>query len=648
LQKSTKNFKSFIYLLSSMRFAITMLSFIGIASIIGTVLKQNESYENYIIKFGQFWFDIFEIIGLYNVYQAFWFLLILIFLVISTSLCVFRNTPTILKGYRKFQDRIQEKSLLAFKHSYNISYDKFNVDKVEKLLAKNKFKFKKKIMNNGDELIVAKKGDFQKLGYIFTHLAIIVISVGGIMDGNLGFKIQELLGIKNIILVDMPLNKIPNNNRLQESNFSYRAQMLIAEGEKQEVAVLRVKEGYLIQELPFTIILKDFRIKHYSTGQPKSFESDLVVRNKKTGVSVSRTISVNKPLTVDGITIYQSDFQDGGSKLDLLVWNLHTNEPALTMASEVFKKNQLVYEHQKYTIEFEDFRLFNILEIGKREQQKPTNVGPSFRYKIRNDSGQAIEYQTYQYPMLVDESSFFMSGMRNTPQEEFRYLKIPADSNYELKGFITLKSLMTSPRKIGDAINKVIKKSFLSQNQDSHIFKESVTKIVDNFLKGGYNQIAKLINESIPLESQEEAANSYIKIIFLVTKEVIQAYQLEHPDDDLFLFDDISIFIQNALNAYSDSFFYGTPVFFELKDYEHIQASGLQLTKSPGQVWVYIGSLLLVIGIFCMIYIQEVRLWILRKKHTKGLIISLTTNRYHYEFDQYATNLKDKIKRTLS
>ncbi|MDC0542812.1 cytochrome c biogenesis protein ResB, partial [Methylophilaceae bacterium] len=34
-----------------MRFAITMLCFIGIASVIGTILKQNEPYENYIIKF---------------------------------------------------------------------------------------------------------------------------------------------------------------------------------------------------------------------------------------------------------------------------------------------------------------------------------------------------------------------------------------------------------------------------------------------------------------------------------------------------------------------------------------------------------------------------------------------------------------------
>ena len=45
--------------MSSMRFAISMLSIVGLASIIGTVLKQNQSYESYIIKFGQFWFEFF-------------------------------------------------------------------------------------------------------------------------------------------------------------------------------------------------------------------------------------------------------------------------------------------------------------------------------------------------------------------------------------------------------------------------------------------------------------------------------------------------------------------------------------------------------------------------------------------------------------
>ena len=628
-----------------MRFAITMFSFVAIASIIGTILKQNEPYESYLIKLGQFWFEIFEILGLYNVYQAFWFLLILIFLIISTSLCVYRNTPKIISDYRKFQDKVQEKSLLTFKHSYKLAYQKLDNNKLESFLLKNKFRFKKKKLSNGDELFSAKKGEFQKLGYIFTHLAIIVISIGGLFDGNLVFKVQESLGIKNIIIDDIPLKEIPSSSRLSESNFSYRAQMLLAEGEKQEVAVLRAKEGYLIQELPFSVALKDFRIKHYSTGQPKSFESDLLVEDKKTGKITTKTISVNKPLTVDGITIYQSDFQDGGSKLDLKIWDLHSNQPFVPMASEIFKKNKLVYNNQNFSVEFNDFRQFNILEIEDGKKKKLRNVGPNFIYKIRSESGQAIEYQTYQFPMLVGGTSFFMSGMRTTPQDEFRYIKIPADANGELKGFLKFRSLITSPKVLSESIDKVIQETSSGKNIDSNLFKASFLKVTKGFLGGGYNQVANLIDqEGITSLKQEDIATSYIKIIFLVSNEIIKNYKLKNKNDDSFLFDDSSLFIQNALNAYSDSFFYGIPMFFELNDYEHIQASGLQLTKSPGQAWVYIGSIMLVLGIFCMIYIQDVRLWILKYKKTKKIVISMTTNRQPYEVDKLALEIRGKIK----
>ena len=476
-------------------------------------------------------------------------------------------------------------------------------------------------------------------------MAIIVISIGGLFDGNLVFKVQESLGIKNIIIDDIPLKEIPSSSRLSESNFSYRAQMLLAEGEKQEVAVLRAKEGYLIQELPFSVALKDFRIKHYSTGQPKSFESDLLVEDKKTGKITTKTISVNKPLTVDGITIYQSDFQDGGSKLDLKIWDLHSNQSFVPMASEIFKKNKLVYNNQNFSVEFNDFRQFNILEIEDGKKKKLRNVGPNFIYKIRSESGQAIEYQTYQFPMLVGGTSFFMSGMRTTPQDEFRYIKIPADANGELKGFLKFRSLITSPKVLSESIDKVIQETSSGKNIDSNLFKASFLKVTKGFLGGGYNQVANLIDqEGITSLKQEDIATSYIKIIFLVSNEIIKNYKLKNKNDDSFLFDDSSLFIQNALNAYSDSFFYGIPMFFELNDYEHIQASGLQLTKSPGQAWVYIGSIMLVLGIFCMIYIQDVRLWILKYKKTKKIVISMTTNRQHYEFDKLALEIRDKIK----
>jgi len=74
----------------------------------------------------------------------------------------------------------------------------------------------------------------------------------------------------------------------------------------------------------------------------------------------------------------------------------------------------------------------------------------------------------------------------------------------------------------------------------------------------------------------------------------------------------------------------------------------LQLTKSPGQFWVYLGSVLLVLGIFCMIYIQEVRLWILKKKDNKDILLALTTNRHRLEFDQFAHKISQLMKKTLT
>src|ERR1700712_4691684 len=77
-----------VELFSSMRYAIALLTIICIASIIGTVLKQHEPINNYINQFGPFWAEVFRAARLDSIYSAWWFLLILAFLVTSTSLCI--------------------------------------------------------------------------------------------------------------------------------------------------------------------------------------------------------------------------------------------------------------------------------------------------------------------------------------------------------------------------------------------------------------------------------------------------------------------------------------------------------------------------------------------------------------------------------
>jgi len=65
-----------------------------------------------------------------------------------------------------------------------------------------------------------------------------------------------------------------------------------------------------------------------------------------------------------------------------------------------------------------------------------------------------------------------------------------------------------------------------------------------------------------------------------------------------------------AVISLSDTFFYPAPMTFQLKDFTHVQASVFQVARAPGQNIVYLGCLLLIIGIFAMLYVRDRRIWV--------------------------------------
>jgi cytochrome c biogenesis protein len=67
------------------------------------------------------------------------------------------------------------------------------------------------------------------------------------------------------------------------------------------------------------------------------------------------------------------------------------------------------------------------------------NVGPSVTYKLRDAAGQAREFHNYMLPVELDGVSVFLLGLRDTPAEPFRYLRIPADENDQLDGWLRLR-----------------------------------------------------------------------------------------------------------------------------------------------------------------------------------------------------------------
>jgi cytochrome c biogenesis protein len=104
-------------------------------------------------------------------------------------------------------------------------------------------------------------------------------------------------------------------------------------------------------------------------------------------------------------------------------------------------------------------------------------------------------------------------------------------------------------------------------------------------------------------------------------------------------------FLQMATNALSDSFFYGAPVYLSLEDFTEVKASVLQVTRSPGKKVVYLGCLLLVLGIFSMFYIRERRIWVWVKEQDGDAhaMMAMSTQRKTLDFEREFDDLKTRL-----
>lgn len=646
--------KSLFELLSSMRFAISLLSILAVASIIGTVLKQAEPYSNYLIQFGPFWFEAFEKLGLYDVYHAGWFLLILTFLVVSTGVCIYRNAPNFVREMKSFREHVSEQSLNAFKHKHEVvttQPPETLASSAQRYLEGQGYKVRRLPREDG-VLLAAKAGSWNRLGYLLAHSAIVMICIGGLMDGNLIFKAQQLLGYKKIETRDIPQSQVPAISRLAPSNPSFRGSVQIPEGSSADVVFLNVADGYLVQDLPFTVALKQFRIEHYTTGQPKSFESDIEIFDRAGKRIRAATIAVNHPLVQDGIAIYQASFADGGTRLTLRGWNLFApTATSFPIEGTVHQNTTLTSAAGNYTLEFIDFRPFNIENMGGDDQASNNamsvfggspvsdkkhlrNVGPSFQYKLRDARGQAREFSNYMLPLELDGRWYMMSGVRESPSEAFRYMRMPLDADGNLESFMRLRGALLNAELRPEIAARFARQALPQNAWGTEIeskLASSAGQVLALFAEGGFQSLGRFIEEKVPAAEREKAAGTYLRILELAAFEALQIANrqanLPPPKND----DATGWLVRDTLNSMSDMFVYGAPIYLQLMQYDEVKASGLQLTRSPGKNVVYLGSLLLTLGVFFMLYVRERRVWLRIKPGSALLAMSSAKHTIDFE-----------------
>ena len=263
-------FQKFLLKISSLKFAISLIIFIAIASGIGTFIPQGNNKQDYINIFNEA-----PILGFINgenilklqldhVYTSFWFLLALVLLCISLTACSLRRQIPSLRSSLKWIDYKNEKkfSKLELTANFNITVDKDFISRTDLSLKKRGW-HTSKFQNR----ISARKGLVGKIGPIIVHIGLIVLLIGSAYGSFARqSKEQYMLPGESLDLINESTNS------------------------------------------KVSIKLKNFLIERESDGIPKQFISNLEFFSESPFINELKTTKVNHPIRFKGLTIYQADW----------------------------------------------------------------------------------------------------------------------------------------------------------------------------------------------------------------------------------------------------------------------------------------------------------------------------------------------------
>ena len=645
--------------IGSMRFAVSILTIVAIASAIGTIIKQNESKLNYVDKFGEFWAGVFAALGMHDVYNQAWFLVMLVFLLASTSICLIRNTPKMLHDMRSYKLHNRTNSLRHMpEHTQwqsRLPIDELTT-RVAQLFERMGYQARANqasIDGHAHVYFAAKRGRYNRLGYILTHLAIVVICLGGLLDSELSIRAQVWFMGKKPLVNMTQYKDVPASGILSNSTLSYRGSIRIPEERSTDFVEIPYGQGsYLLQDLPFWVRLDQFKVEYYSTGMPKLFASDVTVKDKETGQEFSQTISVNHPLRYKGVALYQANFDANETPMALKIHPLFGKDTqAKDLTAQVGGVNEFPFADKKYRLEWRDFKPINVFPVDEQVAKNRTeafghamnpkgtskqfqNFGASVTYVLRDDAGNATEYTQYASPVMLDGIPTLVSNKRDTVGGDVVYFRIPMDADGGIGDFMRLRAALAD-----EATRSEIAKRYVAQymktTDNLAQTQNGVAQTLQLYSQKGLDGLGEQISSTVPEAQRDKIAETIIQVLQAGMFEGLNIRRAQEGLPARELNPSVAQYIRLSLYSLSEYRLYGSPVMVELHGFDLKQASGLQATRSPGEWWVYLGSVMLVLGTLAMAFIRERRIWLHitpneAGKHTVTMAMSSTRRTFDY------------------
>ncbi|MEA1900790.1 MAG: cytochrome c biogenesis protein ResB [Thermodesulfobacteriota bacterium] len=271
--KSANLFSRLWKFFASIRLTVFLLLSLAATSIIGTVIPQNQSPADYFHNYGEFFYNFFSALNIFDMYHSWWFQLLLLMLTINVIVCSFNRLSTTWKivfvkippfNISKFR-RLSDKEEFTSKRQLEDLRNKYEQ------AASKKYGYYRAGQTDKGFCIFAEKGRWTRLGVYAVHLSVILLLLGGLIGSIFGFE-----GFVNI-----------------------------PEGETVNSIILRKTDQ--IHNLDFAIRCDNFSVSFYETGAPKEFRSTLSIIEDGRSV-LQKDIIVNDPLRYKGINLFQANY----------------------------------------------------------------------------------------------------------------------------------------------------------------------------------------------------------------------------------------------------------------------------------------------------------------------------------------------------
>tara|TARA_B110000305_G_C19370292_1_gene604120 strand:+ start:59 stop:1324 length:1266 start_codon:yes stop_codon:yes gene_type:complete len=265
--------QSIFKIIADLRFAITILLIIASASIIGTVIEQDQSIETYKLNypltnrvFGFLSWDIILKFGFDHVYTTWWFITFIILFGISLLTCTFlQQLPSL-----KIAKRCQFFRLTNQFRLLNISTKLQNLS-----LTKLLFRIKESQYSifQQKDIAYCYKGLIGRIAPIIVHFSMILILLGAVFGSLNGFKAQEI---------------VPKTE-------TFHIQNVLSNGQLTKIPNVSAR-------------VNDFWITYTKQTTVSQFYSDISILNVDGSEIERKTIFVNSPVKYEGVDYYQTDW----------------------------------------------------------------------------------------------------------------------------------------------------------------------------------------------------------------------------------------------------------------------------------------------------------------------------------------------------